>query len=166
MNCKSTVGMLSAYLDRELAPTERDAVRAHLADCDRCRVEERDLRALKGLLLGVRAPEPRQDFELRLMSGLREEAFRPMKSRIASPFFRPLILGQFGGLAAVAVLAFVVLVRSTGAEVPRAPVAERPRRMIAQNVDFDLYAQRGEAYEQAGDYTSGAPLLMPNPDVP
>lgn len=165
MNCKTALGMLSAYLDRELAPVERDAVRAHLADCDGCRTEERELRALKGVLLGVRAPEPAEDFERRLMSSLRGEASRPVRHGIVFPRPRPLAIGQFGGLAVAAVLA-IVLVRSTENEGRKPNLVERPHRMLAQNVDFDLYAQHGEAYEGAGDYTNGAPLLMPNPDVP
>ena len=165
MNCKGTVEMLSAYLDRELAPVERDAVRAHLADCERCRAEERDLRTLKGLLLGVRAPEPAEDFERRLMIGLREEASRPVRRRIELPRMRPTLVTQFGGLAAAFALAFVVI-RTPSGETSRTSTAERPHQIVAQNVDLDLYAQRGEAYEEAGDYTNGAPLLMPNPDVP
>ena len=165
MNCKTTVGMLSPYLDRELAPVERDAVRAHLADCDRCRAEERDLRTLKGLLLGVRAPEPAQDFERRLMSSLRDESLRPVRSRIALPKMRPLLIGRFGGFAVASILLFIV-VRGGERETPRSSMVESPHRMVARNVDFDLYAQHGEAYEGAGDYTNGAPLLMPNPDVP
>lgn len=164
MNCKTTVGMLSAYLDRELAAVERDAVRAHLADCDRCRAEERDLRSLKGLLLGVRAPEPAEDFELRLMRRLQEEKARPLRKTFVFPRLRPLALGQFGGLAAAAVLA-VVVARAPQTEPAHVAIVRQPDA-VASNVDFDLYAQQGEAYESAGDYTSGAPVLMPKPDAP
>ncbi|MHB1007388.1 MAG: anti-sigma factor family protein [Chloroflexota bacterium] len=36
MNC-ADIGLLRAYLDDELAPAERTALAAHLADCDACR---------------------------------------------------------------------------------------------------------------------------------
>ncbi len=166
MNCKSTVEMLSAYLDRELGAGERDAVRAHLADCGRCRTEERDLRTLKGLLLGVRAPEPAEDFERRLMRRLHEEAARPVRTPVL-PHLGAVVWGQWGGLAAAFALGAVVLLRAPHAE--RAPVAfvrESPRTTVAQNVDFDVYAQHSEAYEQAGDPSVGAPILMPNADGP
>ena len=164
MNCKSAASMMSAYLDRELVAEERDSIRAHLADCERCRAEERDLRALKGLLLGVRAPEPATGFEQRLISRLRTEATRPVRSAFVFPKVRPLALAPYGGLVVAAALALFV-VRGPQVEETR-PVVVRPYQTVAQNVDFDLYAQHGEAYEQAGDYTTGAPLLMPNADVP
>ena len=158
MNCKSTVGMLSAYLDRELALEERDAVRAHLADCDRCRVEERDLRALKGLLLGVRAPEPAADFEERLMSRLHAEASTPVRPRLAFPKFRPLVIGQLGGLAAAAALATIVVVHGPQAKAPSSSV--RPVETVAQN-DYTVDQERDMAWSQGDDYTTGSPILMP-----
>lgn len=158
MNCKTAVGMLSAYLDRELAPQERDAVRLHLADCDACRTEERDLRALKGLLLGVRAPEPAPDFERRLMNGLRQEAALPTR-RLVLPRLRPLVWGQIGGLAAAATLAFVVMHTPRATDIRN--VEPRVGEVVAQNVDYDVDAQRFDAYSQGADYSAGPSLLMP-----
>ena len=157
MNCKSTVEMLSAYLDRELAPQERDAVRSHLAQCDRCRIEERDLRSLKGLLLGVRAPEPTEDFERRLMSRLHQEAARPQPRVLGLPRLQPLAWGQLGGLVAAACMATFVAVRSPRTEIVREP-SVRPTQTVAQNVDPDVYAQHSEAYWQGGDYPA-SPLV-------
>ena len=160
MNCRSTVEMLSAYLDRELGPVERDAVRAHLANCDRCRADERELRSLKGLLLGVRAPEPTVGFEGRLMRRLHAEAARPMPRRLAIPPIRPLVFGQLGGLAMAAALVIVV-----ASHEPR-PVAVRPVAMPAApvavvQVDDEKYAQHSEAYHLAADNAFGATLLSP-----
>lgn len=160
MNCKSTVEMLSAYLDRELAPAERDAVRAHLAGCDRCRQDERELRALKGLLLGVRAPEPAADFESRLMSRLHAESTAPPRPAFTLPQIRPLVLGQFGGLALAAVMAAVVL--SHGSRpVPMNSVRTPRMGETVARVDDQIYAQHNEAYHLAADNAFGAPLLSP-----
>lgn len=160
MNCKSTLGMLSAYIDRELGIEERDAVRSHLADCDRCRVEERDLRALKGLLLGVRAPEPAADFEHRLMSQLQREAMVPVRPRLTLPSLaglRPLAWG-YAGLASAAAMAVTFVAMQTA---PRSigTQASLPRpAAVAQN-DYDVYAERYEAYSRPDDFTAGSSLL-------
>lgn len=157
MNCKTTVEMLSAYLDRELPTAERDAIRAHLADCDGCRTEERDLRALKGLLLGVRAPEPAPDFEMRLMSSLREQS--PVRPLFEMPRLRPFVWAQIGGLAAAACLAAVVTLHAPApaqAPRPQAPV------IVANNdVTLDVDFQRSDAYYGASDPAAGPPVLMP-----
>jgi len=50
---------LSAYHDGELPPAERDALTAHLAECDACRGEMAGLQALSRLVSGAgRAPLP------------------------------------------------------------------------------------------------------------
>ena len=162
MNCKSTTEMLSAYLDRELAPQERDAIRSHLADCERCRCEERELRSLKGLLLGVRAPEPADDFEQRLMMRLRAEANTPARTRFTLPSLRlrePLAWGPFVGLAACAAMgtfAFIHMPQSVS--VQAAPRASEPQVSVAQN-DYNSYADRYRAYSAGDDPTASFSLL-------
>ena len=161
MNCKSTVGMLSAYIDRERGIEERDAVRSHLADCDRCRVEERDLRALKGLLLGVRAPEPAADFEHRLMSRLHQEASVPARPRFAFPSLgslRPIAWG-YAGLASAAAMAVTFVAMQTAHETPSIrATGHRTQAAVAQN-DYNVYAERYEAYSRPDDFTAGSSLL-------
>jgi len=154
--------MLSAYIDRELGVEERDAVRSHLADCDRCRVEERDLRALKGLLLGVRAPEPAADFERRLMSRLQQEASVPVRPRFTLPSLnrlRPVAWG-YAGLASAAAMAvtFVAMQTAPQSVVVRESAVPQVHAVVAQN-DYDVYAERYEAYSRPDDFTAGSPLL-------
>ena len=158
MNCKTTVEMLSAYLDRELGPSERDAVRSHLAGCDRCRADERDLRALKGILLGVRAPEPAVGFERRLMSRLHEEAQAPVRRSVSLPRLSPLIVGQFGGFALAATLAAAVLFQSARPQEVRS--APKIANTVAR-IDVERDAQHSEAYHLAAEDPFESPLLSP-----
>jgi anti-sigma factor RsiW len=44
---------ISALIDGELSPEERDRVHAHLAGCEECRAEARELRELKSSMRGL-----------------------------------------------------------------------------------------------------------------
>lgn len=161
MNCKTTVEMLSAYLDRELGTPERDAVRAHLADCGDCRIEERELRALKGLLLGVRAPEPAYDFEQRLITRLHQEASRPIRTPVF-PRMRPLAWGQLGGLAATAAMALVAFTRLA----PRSEVASTAHashEVALARVSSDDVTDKYVAYSGADAFAGGTSMLTDGP---
>ncbi|HEY8695214.1 MAG TPA: zf-HC2 domain-containing protein, partial [Chloroflexota bacterium] len=56
--------MLSPYVDGQTSLPERRAVEAHLGECDLCRAELADLRALKGLLAQLPRREPPRAFVL------------------------------------------------------------------------------------------------------
>ncbi len=49
---------LSAYLDAELLPAERDRVQAHLASCEQCRARLADLTATARLVAALPSPWP------------------------------------------------------------------------------------------------------------
>ena len=51
MNCKAIVGLLAAYMDKEVTPEEQEQIQAHLAACQRCREE---LLALAAAQKGLR----------------------------------------------------------------------------------------------------------------
>ncbi|GAB3449310.1 hypothetical protein GCM10027570_23730 [Streptomonospora sediminis] len=59
---------LSALVDGELGPAERDRALRHLAACENCRFEAEMMRGLKRRLHGLDAPEPSTDFLGRLSS--------------------------------------------------------------------------------------------------
>ncbi len=66
MNCETTSRKLSAYLDDELPPPERQAVEQHLADCPLCRRQLAGLRALAGPLAQLEGTAPPADFARRV----------------------------------------------------------------------------------------------------
>lgn len=53
MTTSHPLALLSAYLDGELAPAERSAVEAHLADCPGCRAHISELRATAALIASL-----------------------------------------------------------------------------------------------------------------
>ena len=56
MTCKETQELISAYLDRQLAPADLSEVRLHLEVCAACRAEERSVLELKEALRTVKMP--------------------------------------------------------------------------------------------------------------
>jgi negative regulator of sigma E activity len=55
--CDAIAARLSAYLDDELSPNERETVRAHLTTCARCRAVVDELSAVDTLVRGVLSAE-------------------------------------------------------------------------------------------------------------
>lgn len=69
MKCKVARGLLSRYLDDELAPSSRAALEGHLSQCARCRAElvvQCRLWAFLGALEPLEAPEVLVGIERRL----------------------------------------------------------------------------------------------------
>jgi len=110
---------MSADVDEELSPAERQVVTAHLAGCADCRQRQADERALKALLR-ERIPLIPAPAELRqkIIAGLDLEDAHPAirRTRFAR---RPLLLGSIGALAAAAAVLVVILVGGLG----RQPIA-------------------------------------------
>ena len=51
--CQVLDDLLSAYLDGELSPERRKAIREHIASCENCQETERDLQKVAGLVAGL-----------------------------------------------------------------------------------------------------------------
>lgn len=126
---------LSALLDGELPPAERDRVAAHLRACPEC-AEQRTLleRAVSALTL-VPGIEPSPDLRRRVLAAA--EARPPGLADRFRAFLSPRFLVPAG---AAAVAALVLLVFAPGVEAPRPGEAEE--WAIAERLelleDFDL----------------------------
>jgi anti-sigma factor (TIGR02949 family) len=70
MVCAAAPDQLSAWVDGELDPSERQQVQAHLAQCPECAREVDVLRRLSALLGQIQAATPPPDFRSRLMARL------------------------------------------------------------------------------------------------
>lgn len=77
---------LSAYLDGALDARDLERVQAHVEACPACLREYEELRALRGLLRNLRAPEATAGFADRLHWRLTREATRPRRSVLRDVF--------------------------------------------------------------------------------
>jgi hypothetical protein len=76
MACRDIREAISAWVDGEATPGEAEAVREHLASCGRCRVLERQMRAVGAGVRQVRGSVP---------SGFRESVFARLDAEGALP---------------------------------------------------------------------------------
>lgn len=147
MNCKTVQARLSAYLDRELSGDELLRMRAHLAECEECRLEESQLRTLKSMLGEMSAPEPPDDLAERLCAGVlchRGDARHVWNTR--SSFM------AFMAITACSML-FTVIALEYSAQHGKVVASGKS----APNVAFEV--QRDQAYSSAPDPTLGVPVL-------
>lgn len=74
MTCEECEELAGAYALDAITPAEREAVRAHLAQCPNCRQQIEELRAIVGLLpLSVPEVEPPATLEQRVFAAIRDE---------------------------------------------------------------------------------------------
>ena len=83
---------LSAYLDGALDARDLERVQAHVEACPACLREYEELRALRGLLRNLRAPEATAGFADRLHWRLAREATRPRRSSLRDILSAPVPL--------------------------------------------------------------------------
>jgi anti-sigma factor RsiW len=72
--CDKVISRLPAYLDNEVAPSEHDAISAHLAHCERCRAEKEQLLSLWGELQKIPISHASKDLSEKIMRALGEES--------------------------------------------------------------------------------------------
>ena len=171
---------LSAYIDRELAQTERAAVDAHLRECADCARAVEEMRAVDALARGQEVEAPSGYFE-GLPGRLRTRLSPRAPLRVA-----PWAVALAAGLA-VAVVAPLVLrdspmphpaVRQASVPPPaaptpaggtpafQAPVAEAPpaARLLASPAPTEAArALKKESGRIAGELQAQAPPAMPAP---
>lgn len=109
MNCQVAEGLLSAYIDREVSPSDEKKLRFHLAYCPKCAKIYSDLRRTKDLVQLLPYAELPEGFwqstQVRLYG-------RPRQIRRARPVSRRVWLGSLA--AAVALLVFSLASEAPG----------------------------------------------------
>jgi len=118
MGCRDIRESLSAFVDGEALPGEAAAVRGHLASCERCRVLERQMRAVGEGVRQVRGPVPDR-FREKVFARLESEGALPKRKKVFPAAWRWAVVP----LAAAAGLGLFLL---TSREVVRGPAPPAP----------------------------------------
>jgi len=116
MECRDIRESISACVDGEASPGEMASVREHLASCERCRVLERQMRAVGAGVRQVRRPVPDR-FREEVFARLESEGALPKRKKVASTAWRWVAVP----LAAAAALGFFLLTPREGIRGPEAP---------------------------------------------
>jgi anti-sigma factor RsiW len=166
MGCRDIRETISACVDGEASPEEAASVREHLASCERCRVLERQMRAVGAGVRQVRGSVPdrfREEVFARLES---EGALSPRKKVFPTAWRWAAV-----PLAAAAALGFLLLTPGDGirgratpgtatarmeSPVSSAPLTTEDREMIAL---LDLLEDPADL--DANDDAEGMELLAP-----
>ena len=118
MSCRDIRESISACVDGESSPEEAAVVREHLASCERCRVLERQMRAVGAGVRQVRGPVPDR-FREEVFARLESEGVLPKRKKAVSTAWRWVAVP----LAAAAGLGLFLL---TSREGIREPVPSGP----------------------------------------
>jgi anti-sigma factor RsiW len=158
MRCRDIRESISACVDGEASPGEEAAVRAHLASCERCRVLERQMRAVGAGVLQVRGPVPDR-FREKVFARLESEGALPERKRLFPAAWRFAALP----LAAAAALGLFLL---TSREAVRGPVPPPQGNAAALSTeDREMLALldilEDPAAFDANDDAEGVDLLAP-----
>jgi len=81
MDCRDIRESISACVDGEASPGEMASVREHLASCERCRVLERQMRAVGAGVRQVRRPVPDR-FREEVFARLESEGVLPKRKKV------------------------------------------------------------------------------------
>jgi predicted anti-sigma-YlaC factor YlaD len=146
MGCRDIRETISACVDDEASPGEAARVREHLASCERCRVLERQMRAVGAGVRQVRGSVP-DGFREAVFARLDAEGALPKRKKVFPTAWRWVTVP----LAAAAALGFLLLTPGDGIRVP-----DEDREMIAL---LDLLEDPG-ALDANGD-AEGMELLAP-----
>ena len=83
MDCRDIREPISACVDGEASPGETASVREHLASCERCRVLERQMRAVGAGVRQLRGPVPDR-FREEVFARLESEGALPKRKKVSS----------------------------------------------------------------------------------
>lgn len=118
MECRDIRESISACVDGEASPGEAASVREHLASCERCRVLERQMRAVGAGVRQVRGSVPDR-FREEVFARLESEGSLPKRKKVVPAAWRWVAVP----LAAAAGLGLFLL---TSREVVRGPAPPGP----------------------------------------
>jgi len=116
MGCRDIRETISACVDGEASPGEAAAVREHLASCERCRVLERQMRAVGAGVRQVRGSVPDR-FRDAVFARLESEGALPKRKKVIPTAWRWAAVP----LAAAAALGFFLLTSRDGIRGPESP---------------------------------------------
>lgn len=140
MNCKGVQPLLSAYLDRELDGNEMLDIRAHLAECEECRLEAEALKSLKRFLGGVETPEVPEGLEERLVANVLRSKPEPVRE----PARRWRGAFVFAGVAACSMFATMLILNNVPKHEPAAKAASSTD--LAFDVQLDQFSAGSDAF--------------------
>ena len=167
MNCRDIRESISACVDGEASPGEAASVREHLASCERCRVLERQMRAVGMGIRQVRGSVPDR-FREEVFARLESEGALPKRKKVFPAAWRWAAVP----LAAAAGLGLFLL---TSREAVRGPVPPRENAAALSTEDREMLALldilEDPAVFDANDDAEGVDLLAPgdsadSPDLP
>lgn len=149
MNCRQIQERLTAYLDGELRPRDRQRVAAHLDTCAQCRAEQRAIVALRRLLADHPPMQTPVDFTY---------LARQIPVRSAVPLWLRGIPRALAGAAAVA--GVLIGVRQWQQPGRDEPIARRPPAIIVSRDGTEVEElHRSFAVQQALDSRDGVLLF-------
>ncbi len=116
MGCRDIFETISACVDGEASPEEAARVREHLASCERCRVLERQMRAVGAGVRQVRGSVP-DGFREAVFARLDAEGALPKRKKVFPTAWRWMAVP----LAAAAALGFFLLTSRDAVRGPDSP---------------------------------------------
>jgi anti-sigma factor RsiW len=137
--CRWVRSVLTAYLDGELKPSTREAVRRHLEHCRECRAYKESLEETWKALDAVPGPVLRPGFTGRMMARIVEEReLAALESRLRPHRLRRRVLTVLSGLAAGILLGFCLYSWTGLMAEPVSPVEREVSRSVSFLEDADL----------------------------
>jgi anti-sigma factor RsiW len=159
---------ISSYIDGELSTEEIAQVETHLASCQQCQQERRELLAVSRMIREVPVYQPR-------ISALVKDRPAKLPAGVVARFIRPLAVAAIVILAAVTGLVVISEIidpepggtddeRSSSQSVadvpgPTASDDEAPKTTLQEAQDPPASGQLAVATEEAGNNGNGAPSI-------
>lgn len=143
MECRDIRESISACVDGEASPGEAASVREHLASCERCRVLERQMRAVGAGVRQVRGSVPDR-FREEVFARLESEGSLPKRKKVVPAAWRWVAVP----LAAAAGLGLFLL---TSREVVRGPAPPGPAVARVGTSAPDVPSPRGNGSELSAE---------------